>query len=277
MFDALKKYAVFKGRATRREFWLFILLFFILVFVGGAIERLFYPLTYIQSIILLGFLCPFFAVCVRRLHDIGRSGWWLVLLLLVPIVIPLFIIFFLLPSKAKSNKYGKKSSVKKAHKIKEVNILKIKDLMKSQVFVMIFIGFTALTYILLPLSEKEISLKAEYEERLENEKARIAEEEERKAIEKASKEAEEKRKGYHCFSSWDGSHAELEKSVKRHMNDPKSYDHIETRITPADQNGMHVVIMEFSGKNAFGGTIRNLAQATMRNSDCYITNWYIVN
>jgi uncharacterized membrane protein YhaH (DUF805 family) len=62
-FRVLKKYAVFSGRASRREFWMYHLIQFIIVGV-------------LLSFYLLTFFLPTIAVWVRRMHDTGRSGWW---------------------------------------------------------------------------------------------------------------------------------------------------------------------------------------------------------
>ncbi len=61
------------------------------------------------------------------------------------------------------------------------------------------------------------------------------------------------------FSSWDGSHIKLEKWVKDKMNDPGSYEHVET--TYLDNGDNLTIIMTFRGKNAFGGVVKNLARA----------------
>lgn len=62
-----------------------------------------------------------------------------------------------------------------------------------------------------------------------------------------------------CFSTWDGSHIKLEKWVKDNMNDPDSYEHIESRY---DDNGATITIyLKFRGKNAFGGKVVNMAIA----------------
>lgn len=56
-----------------------------------------------------------------------------------------------------------------------------------------------------------------------------------------------------AFSAWDGSHRQLVSFVKRTMNDPKSFEHVETRFS---DKGDHVyLVMQFRGKNAFGGTV----------------------
>lgn len=81
---------------------------------------------------------------------------------------------------------------------------------------------------------------------------------ERKRI--AKKETENRRKGFHCLSSWDGSHPDFERLVKLYMNDPDSFDHVSTRVTPVQSDtGRHTIIMEFRGRNAFGGIVKNTA------------------
>lgn len=64
-----------------------------------------------------------------------------------------------------------------------------------------------------------------------------------------------------CFSSWDGSHRNLEKIIKASMNDPQSYEHEET--TYWDLNDHLIVRTTFRGKNAFGGTVKNWVRAKM--------------
>lgn len=61
------------------------------------------------------------------------------------------------------------------------------------------------------------------------------------------------------FSSWDGSHRNLEKLIKQNMNDPDSYEHVETKYWDMDD---HLVVMTtFRGKNAFGGVVKNFIKA----------------
>ena len=112
MFDALKKYAVFSGRARRKEYWLFYLLF-LLVYIFFAIidasSGTLDPETGIgvlTGILFLAFLIPQLAVGVRRLHDTDRSGWWL-LVGFIPLVGPiLLIVFFCLDGSAGDNRFG---------------------------------------------------------------------------------------------------------------------------------------------------------------------------
>lgn len=85
--QVLKKYAVFSGRARRKEYWMFFLFNLIITFVLGFIEGIVgIALESDQSVLAgiyqLAILIPSIAVGIRRMHDTDRSGWWL----LVPIV-----------------------------------------------------------------------------------------------------------------------------------------------------------------------------------------------
>ena len=63
------------------------------------------------------------------------------------------------------------------------------------------------------------------------------------------------------FSSWDGSHIKLTREIKKGMNDPESFDHIETRFKDL---GNEIVVHEsFRGKNSFGGLVINKVIATV--------------
>ena len=106
----VEKYATFSGRATRSEYWYVVLFGYLLalliVFLGMIIDspELIIGLSTVLSLILL---VPSLAVCIRRLHDTGRSGWWY-LLVLIPYIgaFALLIIFCLKSSE--DNKYGPK-------------------------------------------------------------------------------------------------------------------------------------------------------------------------
>lgn len=88
----LRNYANFRGRASLPEFWYFVLfLFFVLlaVLLAVMIAMTLCPIgggrRYIGLLAGVPFLLPYLAVAVRRLHDIGRSGWWMGGYLLVSI------------------------------------------------------------------------------------------------------------------------------------------------------------------------------------------------
>lgn len=102
----LSKYATFSGRATRSEFWWFYL-FTVLLGWGATVvgATMVSGGAFLGNLISLIFLIPTFAAGSRRLHDIGRSGWWQ-LLVITLIGILLLIIWFAMDSEKTSNKYG---------------------------------------------------------------------------------------------------------------------------------------------------------------------------
>lgn len=81
-------------------------------------------------------------------------------------------------------------------------------------------------------------------------------------------EAENHRLGFHCLSSWDGSITAFRDAVRDTMRDPDSFEHIETRITPVNETGHHIVFMDYRARNGFGGMNVGRAAATVRGSDC---------
>ena len=97
--DVLKKYAVFGGRARRKEYWIFLLINFILAFIIGFLEGLAGSPGFVSTIYALAVFIPSIAVGVRRMHDTDRSGWWL----LLPVV---NIVFLCLDSQAGDNRFG---------------------------------------------------------------------------------------------------------------------------------------------------------------------------
>ncbi len=108
----LKKYAVFSGRAHRKEYWYFVL-FNILISIGlslldGAIGTVNADTGYglLGSIYSLSILIPSLAVLVRRLHDTSRSAWW-ILIGLVPVIgWIVLLVFAVQDSHPGQNQYG---------------------------------------------------------------------------------------------------------------------------------------------------------------------------
>lgn len=104
----LKKYATFKGRATRAEYWWFALFNSLLCTVVYAV---FYDRMGMETAeSMLGFVqlalfLPALAVGVRRLHDINFRGWWIVLTITIIGIIPLCI-FYCLAGKPEENRFG---------------------------------------------------------------------------------------------------------------------------------------------------------------------------
>jgi uncharacterized membrane protein YhaH (DUF805 family) len=111
-FEVFRKYATFSGRARRKEYWFFVL-FNILAMVAFSIidaaigtYNVEAGIGVLSGIYLLIALLPGLAVAVRRLHDTGRTGWWL-LISLVPIIGALVLLAFLIfDSTPGDNEYG---------------------------------------------------------------------------------------------------------------------------------------------------------------------------
>jgi uncharacterized membrane protein YhaH (DUF805 family) len=107
-------YINFAGRATRPEYWYFILFLVLAGIVTGLIDYGIFGTTEIgpvNGIFSLATLLPSIAVAIRRLHDIGRTGWW-VLLSFVPIVGWIILIYWACqPGDPGPNAYGPPPSV----------------------------------------------------------------------------------------------------------------------------------------------------------------------
>lgn len=106
-FDVLKKYTQFDGRSGRAEYWYFFL-FNILISIGiHSVAALLNPaLVYLGTIYSIGVFLPSLAVGFRRLHDTGKSAWW-ILISLIPIIGALVLLFFLIQKgDVGENKYG---------------------------------------------------------------------------------------------------------------------------------------------------------------------------
>lgn len=101
----LKKYADFNGRARRKEYWMFYLFNLIFSFALGFLDGLL-GTAFIGTIYALAVLIPTIAVTVRRLHDIDRTGWW-VLVGLIPVIgWIVLIIFAATDGNEGTNEYG---------------------------------------------------------------------------------------------------------------------------------------------------------------------------
>jgi uncharacterized membrane protein YhaH (DUF805 family) len=118
MFQPLKKYADFTGRARRSEYWLFTLFVIIVGVVfsiltgitagsgaAGQMNGATMALTGIYGIFGLAVLIPSIAVGFRRLHDTDRSAWWL-LIAFIPLVGLVLLVFYILPGTTGPNRFG---------------------------------------------------------------------------------------------------------------------------------------------------------------------------
>jgi len=99
-FEVLKKYAVFSGRARRKEYWTFVLFNFIIGLVLGFTKAIHGSnVSLLITIYQLAILIPSIAVGVRRMHDVNKSGWYL--------LIPIYnLVLTLTDGTRGDNKYG---------------------------------------------------------------------------------------------------------------------------------------------------------------------------
>jgi uncharacterized membrane protein YhaH (DUF805 family) len=104
--DVLKKYAVFNGRARRKEYWMFFLFNIIIAVVLGVVEGIVGGPGVLGALYGLAVLLPGIGVSIRRLHDTDRSGWWLLIGLVPLIGAIVLLVFFVQDSQAAENQYG---------------------------------------------------------------------------------------------------------------------------------------------------------------------------
>ena len=116
MFQPLRKYADFNGRARRAEYWLFALLMILIsipfsiiaeiVEATGEMDPATAGLFLVFGLAMVGLLIPSLAVTVRRLHDSNRSGWW-ALIGLIPLIGGLVLfVFAILDGTPGLNRFG---------------------------------------------------------------------------------------------------------------------------------------------------------------------------
>jgi uncharacterized membrane protein YhaH (DUF805 family) len=101
----VKNYVGFQGRARRKEYWMFFLFNVIIGFVIGFVDGLFNLSQVLSTLYSLAILLPSLAVGVRRLHDTGRSGLWL-LIGLIPLIGFIVLLIFFCEDSKDENQYG---------------------------------------------------------------------------------------------------------------------------------------------------------------------------
>lgn len=102
---ALKNYFNFSGRARRKEYWMYTLVYFLLSLIPVVIDTVLGNEIVTTLFFLLHFI-PSLSITFRRLHDTGKSAWWL-LLGLIPLVGSIIILVFLcMAGEDVANKYG---------------------------------------------------------------------------------------------------------------------------------------------------------------------------
>src|SRR3712207_18440 len=104
-----RNYAVFEGRARRSEYWWFFLFNVLMQGATGLVDAALFgddSVGLVNGLYSLAVLLPGLAVAVRRLHDVDRSGWWLLISFIPVIGIVLLIVWFSQKGDAGPNRFG---------------------------------------------------------------------------------------------------------------------------------------------------------------------------
>ena len=99
--SAFQQYASVSGRASRPEYWWFALFYIVVVIGAVVVDRS----AVVASIATLALIIPALTVGARRLHDIGRSGWWL-LISIIPFGSFVLLYWYLKPGDPGPNQFG---------------------------------------------------------------------------------------------------------------------------------------------------------------------------
>jgi uncharacterized membrane protein YhaH (DUF805 family) len=148
----LKNYAGFSGRARRKEYWMFALFNFIFLIVAMIIDNVAkttvgeLPYGIFYSLYAIAVLIPGLAVAVRRLHDVGKSGW-MILIALIPIIGAIWLLVLMVTdSNPGENEYGANPK-----DIQTNNLLEIKSTGDTLVLiVVIWLFVVRLFYAMVP-------------------------------------------------------------------------------------------------------------------------------
>lgn len=116
----VKNYLGFSGRARRVEFWMFVLINFLISVVLGFVDGVLGlrgaegTTGVLQGLYMLGVFLPSIAVAFRRLHDTGRSGWWLLIGFIPVIGWIVLLVFYCFDSEEGDNAYGPNPKLEEA-------------------------------------------------------------------------------------------------------------------------------------------------------------------
>ena len=103
--DAFSKYVTFRGRSSRSAYWWFYLFGVLAVLAALAIDTALDTGGVVYVLVALVLLLPNLAVSIRRLHDAGHSGWWM-LIALVPLIGFIVLLVFTLQGSQPPNRWG---------------------------------------------------------------------------------------------------------------------------------------------------------------------------
>jgi uncharacterized membrane protein YhaH (DUF805 family) len=113
--DAMRKYVDFGGRATRSQYWWFLLIATVISIALSIVDAQLGTTVdssaavdsgLLSGLFSLAIFLPSLAVTVRRLHDTGRSGWWILVLLIPCVGLIFWLVFALSGSEPRDNRWG---------------------------------------------------------------------------------------------------------------------------------------------------------------------------
>ena len=134
------------------------------------------------------------------------------------------------------------------------------------VVVGVFVGLGASIYS--KLSDRRDGMQAESDTERTEADARAAEY--REEVERI--EAERRATGQHCLNGWGYSHPDVVATVQKHLTDPNSFQHIETRITEVRPDQTYTLRMQFTAGDGGGGTLTAYATAEVSNETCQVAS-----
>jgi len=105
--DAFRKYNKTQGRATRKDYWMFVLINMLVGYVLGFVENILgMESGFVSSLYTLAVICPNICLCTRRLHDVDKSGWWQLAIMVPFLNIYVLYLLWIKPGTPGSNRFG---------------------------------------------------------------------------------------------------------------------------------------------------------------------------
>jgi len=104
--EAYREFANFQGRASRKQYWMFYLFYVIFYLFFATIDGLLRTGGLFMALFALVSLLPNIAIVTRRLHDIDKSGWWQLLILIPVIGAIILLVFLVMKGTEGENRFG---------------------------------------------------------------------------------------------------------------------------------------------------------------------------
>lgn len=100
------QYINFNGRVSRSQYWYFVLFYVLICLPFGIIDSILFQGQVLTLILSLALIIPTIGIGVRRLHDLGKPGWWYFMALIPLIGAVALLVLFCMPGENKRNTYG---------------------------------------------------------------------------------------------------------------------------------------------------------------------------